>query len=213
MMMMRQSLQLSQKLEQKLSQAMSLAQKLSIRMSILEALHAGEPVNFRPKAVCTGCSYELEPHEILRGFLRDPNDTTTRCPKDYCGKRFQPVLYSRLSDATRMEVPFYCAVQTTEALNDRDVRSTPLELKKSKPAVYFSALFHYGNLKAAFEKKGWDYEFDNFHGWEDKVAPFLGKATDRLVAEVVGVRLHKVMTLRKKLGIKVWKGQPENDDE
>jgi hypothetical protein len=181
-------------------QSMSIEQKLDMRMALLAALHSGEDVVLSPKAQCPSCSYKLEPVEIVRGFRRDPLDTTTKCPE--CACRFQPIFRGSLGGDSYYEVHFMCAMQTLEALGDAESRLPPAALRKANPRAYYSALFHYGTVKEAFKAKGWDYAYDQTHGWEDKVAAFLGEIPDSIIASTVGVPVQKVTAFRRKLGIK-----------
>lgn len=194
-------------LHQRLSLRQSISQRLTLKMQLFQTIRGEE---FRPKAKCPNCGHDLSPAEILMGFKRDPVDTTTKCPE--CATRFQPLLMSSNASG-RIEIHFYCPQQTLEMLWDYHTRMSPGEIRHKQPAMYLSAMFHFGGLKAAFAKKGWDYAFDEFPGWEEKVAAFLGTCPDQTIAEVCGVDKARVTALRKKLGIKMQKQAPVEDEE
>jgi hypothetical protein len=60
-----------------------------------------------------------------------------------------------------------------------------------------SALVHFGSLSAAFAKVGIEYtaEAEKRKGWQDRIATFLGRVPDTLIAEVVGVSVTTVRNI------------------
>ncbi len=188
------SMSLSQHLDQQLQ--LSQSQKLSMRNELRDAM-GDKP--WHPKAVCHFCSKRLTNEEILKGFLDDPNDTTTECPK--CKQRFQPLL-TRWESSSEMSLMFYCELQTLDRLQDME-RLNPNDIRSKNASLYESALSHFGSLSAAFKRLGIKYARAQ-KAWKDKVRPFLGDYPDALIAECVGVSRSSVQKYRTDLGIGSW---------
>lgn len=184
------------RLETSLSIEQKLDQKLRIQQALLLALR-GE--HYKPEAGCPKCGKKLSRGEILRGFRRDPNDYTTRCPR--CKFRFTPRLVN-WGLASRTELPFYCPMQTLNQLYGHETFS-PSEMRSHNQAVYHSAIYHFGSLKQAFAKIGVKYRFaePKAKKWEKKVKPFLGRAPDTMIASAAGVSVREIRQLRLDLGI------------
>jgi hypothetical protein len=197
----RQEQRLEQTLAQRLKQKQSMSAEalLSIRVQILEALHPGGVLE--PEAKCPNCGHQLKTIEILSGFLADPNDTTTGCPK--CKTRFQPRL-KRSNQAGSYELPFYCEIQTVEKM--RELGPLPFTVyEKDHPAILASARFYWGGLRTGFLKLDIEYDQDPPNSWKDKILSFLGKAPDALIAEVCNVSATSVGRLRREKKIKVYR--------
>lgn len=189
-----QRLEHRQRLEQRLS-----AQSLTMRVAILSALHPRDA--FHPEGHCPGCGYKMSHEEILRGFSDDPYDTTAACPK--CSKRFQPRLVSQ-SLAAKIELPFYCELQTLGKLEELEDDSFE-EIQKSHPAVLASARYYWGTLTKGFALLDIEFEGEPQLSWKDKVNGFLGQCPDSLIAETCGVASSTVSRLRRKLGIPAYR--------
>jgi hypothetical protein len=195
-------LSLSLRIQPRIEQALTHEQRHFVRQEVfarrtnlLGDVRGGE---YKPKATCPGCSYHLEPLEIVDGFLPDPANYTTKCPK--CRTRFAPQIVWRFSDLGQSELPFYCAVQVLPKLHGLEVLS-PADIEKECPAVYHSALVHYGTLCNAFKKAGIQYGFQNVLDWKEKVRGYLGKLPDTVIAEIVDVSVRAVLIFRNSLGI------------
>jgi hypothetical protein len=183
---------LDQRLEQTLK--LSQAQKMSLRLDLLDQLRE---LRLYPKTRCTLCDSEMTYEQLLKGFLQDPEDTTTKCPT--CKRRFQP-LQRRVFQGGSMECRFLCAGQTLHRLPAVQTMS-PEVLRKHDSSLYYSALTHFGSLRTAFKKIDVDYALEDTQKWKDKVQPFLGKFPDSLIAECVGLPWQSVSAFRRKLGI------------
>ena len=181
-------------------QSVFLRQNLAIRAEILRDLHGRG--TFVPHGSCKHCEYTLTIAEIIKGFLDDPNDYTTQCPK--CEKRFAPMMRTGNVGVAWIEQPFYCGVQTLAQLNDLGVQS-PEMLMKQHPAIYDSALFHFGTIAAAYKRNGSEYNFDPLPGWNDKIIPYLGRAPDTVLAECAGQRVRTIRRMRMDRGIPAYK--------
>lgn len=199
-------MQLGQRLQQGMVIQLTMGQKVEMKLRLIEAVR-GE--NVRIKFDCgglmseaRGCGYKLTAEELIKGFTRDPNDTTTVCPR--CERRFQPMLRFLHATDSGGEVNFMCANQAKhrlEARGDLYARQTPDEIRRAEAALYYSLVFHYGTLKKAFSEIGIDYSAKEFDDWAARIRPFLGEVPDTLIAEVSGVKAHQVSALRKKLKI------------
>ena len=197
--MMGMGCRLEMRLSQRLKQEHRLAQSLSLRTKLLDAVR-GEKYN--PKAVCPECSRKLSAADIVKGFRNDPTDITTCCPK--CKHRFEAKLVCDVLGG-RIEVPFLCKQQTMAALPANSV--TPEDISRNHPAVYRSAIFHFGSLKKAYAEAGMDYpHVDKAADWADKVMNFLGLVPDGMIASVAGVSVYKVKKLRRDIGIPGFRG-------
>lgn len=189
------------RVEARTAQSLTLEQRhsvqalvLSMRLDLIEALR-GE--RYEPHGICPVCSRKMTPVEIIRGFNQDPNDFTTACSA--CGCRFEPTLIC-FGRNSRIEIPFYCSIQTLEHLRGKESYS-PKYLEREHPAIYRSAIVHHGGIRSAFEKIGIEYPFEEISNWQKKVTPFLGRLPDTVIAESADVKVSAVREMRKKLGI------------
>lgn len=197
---------LTMRLSQRLKQEYRLVQSLSLRSKLLDGVR-GE--KYSPKAVCPECSRKLSAADIVKGFRNDPTDITTCCPR--CKHRFTAKLVCDVLGG-RIEVPFLCEQQTLAALPAASVM--PEKMCISEPAVYRSAIFHFGSLKKAYAEAGMDYpHVETAADWVDKVVNFLGSVPDGLIASVAGVSVYKVKKLRRDLGIRGFRGYPAEEPE
>lgn len=144
------------------------AQILSMRVGILSAIYPED--KFHPEGHCPDCGHKMSHEEILVGFSDDPHDTTTACPK--CSKRFQPRLASQ-SAATKIDLPFYCELQTLGMLEELEDDSFE-EIQKSHPAVLASARYYWGTLTKGFALLDIEFEGEPQLSWKDKVNGVLG---------------------------------------
>ncbi|MBI5400806.1 MAG: hypothetical protein HZB12_01675 [Candidatus Yonathbacteria bacterium] len=196
-MQMRQTLCLTQKQTLRLSQAQRLRLKthvFAMRLSLIGDLH-GE--RYEPKATCPACKRELTAVEIIGGFNQDTQDFTTCCSG--CRQRFEPKLIC-FGDGSQIQLPFYCGVQTLAQLRGKEVLD-PRQFLKDAPAIYRSAIIHYGSLHNAFVEVGIVYPFGEVEDWKDKIIPFLGRLPDTTIAECVNVCVANIRKLRKELGV------------
>lgn len=196
----------SQEQRQTLEHRMSHSQRLLVRdrLATLQISLGGALIGerFQPDACCPSCGKKMNADEILAGFNRDPSDFTTKCPK--CGHRFAPHLIS-FGNGSQIELAFYCPSQVLGMLHDRDL--APDEFARLHPAVYRSAIAHYGTLRNAFATKGVAYPFAETDGWRAKIRPFLGKLPDTTIARAVSVSPGTIRRLRAKRHIKAFSRQ------
>lgn len=167
---------------------------LSLRLQLLAEIRGFQ---YHPAGKCPNCSRQLTPLEIIKGFNNDPNDFTTVCTA--CNQRFEPKLKHH-SALGAMELPFYCSVQALGQLEPLSAFD-PDQLKKDHPAIYHSVIVHHGTLRNAFKKINVAYQFDEVVDWKTKVAPFLGRLPDTVIAQIVGATAKSVSALRKEHGI------------
>lgn len=195
-MFLEQKLGLSRSLVLSQTQRFSLRNRLfELRMELIKELR-GE--KFIPKGKCPKCGRELTPIEIIRGFNQDPNDFTTACSG--CGERFKPIVICHAGEGIAFELPFYCPCQTLEQMQGKEIFS-PEQLCRQHPAIYRSAIVHYGGIKKAFSQIGIAYPFEEISDWKSKVMPFLGRLSDVVIAGCVGVNVQIIRNLRKNMGI------------
>lgn len=162
---------LAQRLELRLKQEPTLQQKLrleakilNLRLQLIGKVHDEE---YQPHATCPQCDKKLTPLQIIKGFKRDENDYTTKCPR--CRHRFEPkIICTRATGATTLQ--FFCSSQTLGQLHGKE-KLSPAEIQKDFPALYQSALAHFGGLTQAFQKNGVNYGFPEptIPQWEKKV--------------------------------------------
>ncbi|MFH0779800.1 MAG: hypothetical protein V1928_02970 [Parcubacteria group bacterium] len=202
----------SLKQEQRLEQRLGLEQRMQLtnylfqqRLNLIETVH-GE--RYSPNAHCPCCGRKLKPAEILKGFTQDPNDFTTKCPG--CKKRFEPKLIN-FGRASRAEVGFYCQMQTLERLCGK-AHLTVAQLKKDNPAVFHSALVHFGSIAAAFDSLGVKYAHKEVLDWKEKISSFLGRMSDSQIASCVGVSSCTIGRYRKSLNIPAYDLQTAMDN-
>ncbi len=171
------------------------SQALSLRLDLIGAINNGE--RYRPDAQCPACSRVLTPLEIMQGFNTDPNDFTTACSG--CGMRFAPKLVWS-NAAARIEMPFYCDIQTQNQLKSL-AHLSPEELQAKHQPIYHSAIAHHGLVGNAFKAMGMDYPFEEQADVRQRIAPFLGKLPDTVISDVSGISVSKVRRMRKTAGI------------
>ncbi|OHA40524.1 MAG: hypothetical protein A3G59_01975 [Candidatus Taylorbacteria bacterium RIFCSPLOWO2_12_FULL_47_20] len=191
--------QLTQRLEHKqvLAQQLSLSQKLALQIH-------GELEVYKPKGACPSCSRRLTPAEIVMGFNRNPDDYTTKCPK--CKQRFEPRLVSSSSDWGSIEIPFFCQAQTLARLTSELAGVEIAVLKTTYAAIYRSAMYHFGSLKAAFKRVGLKYNLEpRVTSWQKKVYRFLGKLPDSLIASTANVSVREVRKLRQERNVAAYR--------
>jgi len=164
---------------------------LQVRLQMIDDLYG---YRYNPEGVCPECDRRLTLLEILDGFREDPNDFSTLCTG--CGHRFNPKM--AFKDAfSSGELPFYCSVQTLDMLPGKECFG-PDEFKRSHPAIFHSAKFHFGTLGQAFAQKGIHYGYDESVDWKEKVQPFLGRLPDTVIAKYASVSGQAVRRLRRK---------------
>lgn len=186
--------ELSQKIGQEISLEQRIAKSFSLRLKLIKVLR-GE--KYHPQAECPQCHRKLKIVEILRGFNRDPKDYTTKCP--HCKHRFEPNLQVILPHGS-ITLPFFCSVQTLDQLHGKE-NLFPDAFEKQYPALYRSVIVHHGNLKAAFQKIGIHYRFNENIKWEKKVKPFLGLLPDTVIAACAGISVYRIRKMRRGLEI------------
>lgn len=184
--------ELSQRVEMSMDQR--LEARYTLRLALIESIHGRR---YKPQAKCPKCSRKLTLLEILKGFSADPTDYDTTCTG--CGTRFQAQLIHH-SPAGNIEMPFLCDEQSQWQLRGLEHLS-PEEIMKKEPPAYHSALAHNGSLKRTFAKMGIEYGFTELADAKRKITPFLGKLPDTVIAEVSGLSVGVVRSLRKKLNI------------
>jgi hypothetical protein len=177
-----------------------LRQKLENHLFCLQIQLVGDlrQEHYEPRAQCPQCGQALTPLEILNGFNQDPNDFSTRCPR--CQTRFEPRMIS-YSRAGSIELPFYCPVQVLDQLRGKELVA-PKELSEHYSAIYRSAIIHFGTITRAFRQRGTEYLFPEIDSWKKKVQPFLGRLSDKAIAECVGASAKTIAQMRNKAGIK-----------
>lgn len=171
------------------------AHQLRLRLALLQEIRQEV---YMPAATCSKCGYTLTVAEILDGFLADPTDYTTCCPK--CATRFTPIIRCGEVGISTSEVGFYCSVQSLAQLDGKQHLSTT-EFAKQHAALYHSAVFHFGCLTHAFKKVGVTYAQEDLSGWQTRVEPYLGKLPDTLIAQFVNVSPRTLARFRKAKGI------------
>lgn len=204
---LRQSVRQEQRLSVHVRQAIQ-NHLFALRVQLISAIR---DEIYDPRAQCPKCGRHLNPAEILMGFTRNPRDLTTKCPS--CKTRFEARIASvSAGGGTSVEMRFYCPIQTLhglEVLCRRSPRHTtmpsPSWLMQNAPAVYHSALVHYGTLKAAFEKNGLEYPYLEVVGWEKAVMSFLGSLPDTTVAACAGVSTAIIRRIRRQKGIAAFR--------
>lgn len=153
---------------------------------------------YTPEGTCPSCRKRLSKLDILRGFNDSPRDYTTGCPQ--CHHRFRPQLVV-VTTSSKLEIPFYCALQTLDRLRGKEAIS-PDTLEKEDLATARSAIFHFGSLRFAFRELKVEYTFAVMdESWKQKVRPFLGKLPDKVIASAVGVEDSHVRDYRRSFKI------------
>lgn len=166
----------------------------SLKLQLIEQVRR---TTYRPFASCPACSHKLTPAEIMQGFNNDPRDYTTACTK--CKHRFEPKLVAR-TDHSSAELWFYCPAQTLAQL--REIRPAEAEkMAREYPAMYHSAIVHFGSLRQAYAKIEIQYPHAEIPDWKNKIAAFLGQLPDTMIAVAVDKSVRAIRKYRKSLGI------------
>lgn len=202
------SLSQTQELKQltRMQQAQVQAQSLRLRMSLIMELHGEQ---YEPKAECPRCKRELTAVEIIAGFNQDTQDFTTCCT--CCGERFSPKLVC-FRDGSSIQLPFFCGVQTLAQMRGKELLS-PEQFLRDAPAIYRSAIVHYGSLRSAFGEIGIQYAFEDMNDWKNKIIPFIGRLPDTVIAKHVNVSARIISGIRRKLGVLRYSARKALDEE
>ncbi len=192
------SMSLSHSVRQRLSHEQRLSQTLAVRLELINALQGDE---YTTDAQCPACHRRMNSVEVLKGFTRDPTDFTTQCTN--CKTRFAPKLSMR-GGYGKVEVAFYCDVQTLAQLPGHE-RLTPDEFRKQNAALFHSAIFHNGSLRAAFARINIQYEHTEVVDPMTKVKPFLGRMPDTEIARITGLKLRDIRYERRNDGIRAYR--------
>jgi hypothetical protein len=99
-----------------------------------------------------------------------------------------------------MEIPFYCDSQTLAQLEGKETLP-PEQFSIKFPGIYRSAIVHHGGVAQAFAKIGINYPFEEISDLKHKVAGFLGRLPDTIIAACAGVAVHIIRSMRRKAGI------------
>ena len=102
-----------------------------------------------PEGVCPKCKYELTEREIRQGWLQDPMDYTTKCPK--CNERFVAQLKLREQNQDMGVTLYLCQIQLFCILKDlRRGQSKILGkcfLYKKYRGILFNMVRHFGTYE------------------------------------------------------------------
>jgi hypothetical protein len=186
---------------QELIQIATIIQKLSIDLFQLknELIEKMYGLRYQSFGICPECSRILTSHEILTGFVNDPVDTRTKCPR--CSFLFKTELINR-KDYGGVYLRYYCPLQVIESLKNMGLL-TKGEMRIMNPSVYHSCLSHFGNLRMAYAEAG--YKYKEVIKWKEDVFEFLGQLPDKVIAVVAGVSATTVRNYRSSLKIKPYK--------
>jgi hypothetical protein len=147
-------------------------------------------VTYTPYAKChQGCSKVFSRSEILSLQLEYTDHNLIKC--NNCTFTAQTFL---TSESVR-SAAFYSPAWTLKMLKMKREHKL-LKLRHADFSDYFSAIYHFGNLNAAFQKAGIDSEVETFPDWKEKIIPALGRLPDAKLAEVLGIKEHDVRKLR-----------------
>ncbi|HYF04796.1 MAG TPA: hypothetical protein VEA59_01345 [Patescibacteria group bacterium] len=171
-------------------QMLNVEQALKLKQAELIAAVRG--VTYQPRAICPACNTVLNREQIDAGFLRSRTNLTTKC---VCGHRFIPSLASR-NELGNMLTDYYCSLQARAALEGLH-KSPPEIIAKKNPSAYHSAILHFGSMRAMYRLDGLQYAHREVPQWHSAVAPFLGKAPDQMIADVVGVPVGVITRMRR----------------
>ena len=197
MIRMSQSCRIShrQALTQSICLRISKSQRIALWVRLLEDLRDEQ---YEPEARCPSCYRVLTHAEIHYGFRRDSEtDRTVRCIK--CKERFLVQLVLK-RQASRVEMPYYCALQASERLR-KYLLLLPEQIQSRDAGAYQSAIIHFGTLKAMFQSMDMEYAHSEITDWKKKAMPYLGKVPDRMLARVLSVHHTSIGRLRHKEGI------------
>lgn len=198
------SLGQSQEFVQTQSLKLTLQQRLKLENQQLQLkLQLAESVSgrtFTPTANCPECHRVLTPLEIIQGFSNDVNDFNTTCTG--CGHRFRPRLTSKDSTGS-IEIAFLCQDQLLSQLPGKESLK-PEEIDFRHQEIYHSAIFYFGSLTRAFQEINIAYKEDDLSSWRTKIALFLGKVPDSVIAQYVPVKVATVGKYRRSLGINTY---------
>lgn len=184
--------QVGPRLQDLLKYEQLLASRLELAQVVL-----GE--KYRLKGECPQCGRDLTPREIVTGFSQDLDDPTTQCSG--CHFRFTPILISQTQEGEK-EWSFFGPTQVLDQLGQIRKPLPPAKMLEEYPALYRSALVHYGSLKAALKRILIAYPFQEIQEeWRDKVFQLLGDLPDTVIADCVGVSRAVVAHLRRSLDI------------
>jgi len=168
------------------------------RLELIGSLRNEQPMKVAAK--CPQCNHQMTTGQVLAGYTTDVNDIRTTCY--LCRHRFEANLVFRQKNK-QVTKSMYCDIQVLPKMRGLEGYE-PYEYSRENPGVYFSALAHYGTLKAGYRKLDINYRHEEVRQWEKKIGPFLGRLPDCDVADTIGIKPDIVQKLRRELGIKEY---------
>lgn len=143
-------------------------------------------------AKCPMCGLEMNKSQRILSYTTDPTNIKTRCFR--CRSFYQA--YIQLGENRYV---LYAKKHIIFRLRDLWSK-TPEEICKIHPSFYHSCIYNYGNLTKAFQSAKIKYTFVENEEWKEKVIQFLGKLTDKVIADVVGVEPAIISKMRRANG-------------
>jgi hypothetical protein len=130
--------------------------------------------------------------------------TTAVLPLQNFAKSSMPPKLSMRGGYGKVEFAFYCDTQTLAQLHGHE-GLTPDEFRRQNPALFHSAVFHNGSLRAAFARLDIQYEQVETIDPMTKVKPFLGKMPDTEIARITGLKVRDIRYERRSQGIRSYR--------
>lgn len=166
------------------------------RVILISALHSPK---YTIKAICGECRMSISLPNILHGFGSNPDDNTIQCSR--CNARVWPTLRTSYSFAYG-KMPFFGKEQVLKELSGAYLELyDPDTLCSKQPAVYRSALIHFGSLRRAFSRINVEYRQGPVRDWESRLAVFLGCVSPVVIAGIANVTVSDVKIACKTMGI------------
>lgn len=159
---------------------------IEVRKRILYYVRGEE---YSISAKCPECGHSFDEVNILDQFLKQRGEFNLhlRCPHCGCG-----IIRPKIKINNR-EVYFLSPLATSMSLLDEDLCLHPSEIRKSKPVVYYSAIFNFGSLKNAFlQIRKRKYKYVEVRDWNKRVKLIPKTIPDRVISQVLGVSEREV---------------------
>lgn len=157
-----------------------------------------------PYAKCCGDPRDTYPFDELAKALKKAEQVHCRV----CGKLLMVWLEPAWWEHPSIRTNYYARHEILKILGNNDTVYTPEELDLDlfpTPALA-SIRFHFGTVRKAYAAIDRKYTLPEVANWKERVAEFLGKIPDAVIARQLGVSKSAVARLRGKNGIPAVSG-------
>lgn len=164
------------------------------KLKIIEFLTG---IAYRIIAICDKCHQKADLSFLWQELRKKEDNFAISCL--HCKHRY-PMQLNCKSKSEEIILPLWRPCQVVNKIGKWQ-KFKPEEIRLESPAIYHSAIFNFGNIRMAFKQAGITYRICPKPDWEMLIAPWLGKLSDYMIGEIVGVDHVYIAQERKKQAI------------